>query len=563
MRWRAARQGRADTGSTVRRRRVVVLAAATGAITGLLVAGFERVVNEQAFQRLLRLPLAVQAGAPLVGLLLAALTLRWLAGGASPATSDEYIRAFHDQSGRLAPRPVVGRLLASACTLATGSPLGYEGPSIYLGAAVGDAIQHRASRWFSRDEVHALLVAGAAAGVAAIFKAPATGVVFALEVPYQEDLARHLLLPALFSAAASYTVFAAVNGTLPLFANAGRPPFNLADLGGAAALGIVCGFGARGFVALMAVAKRLAAVGRPVVRALCGGLVLAGLVVISRATFHESLLLGPGYRAITWSLEPSRALWLVAALFVLRAAGTAAAVGGGGVGGLFVPLVVQGALAGRVMGNLVGVPGSSLFPVVGVAAFLGAGYRVPLAAVMFVAESTGRPGFVVPGLIAAATAQLAVGRRSLSPYQQARQAGHLERRFTLPVTAALRTDAITTPSDTTLLELHDTHVTQLRMRVVPVVDGDHFVGMIGVRDLLGVDRARWATATVADSVRTDVPTGDTSWTLGRALSALDAADTDHLAIVDGGRYVGIVTTGEILKLDEILSLTDAPPADAG
>ena len=52
-----------------------------------------------------------------------------------------------------------------------------------------------------------------------------------------------------------------------------------------------------------------------------------------------------------------------------------------------------------------------------VAAFLGAGYRVPLAAVMFVAETTGRPGFVVPGLIAAVVAEITMARSSVTTYQ--------------------------------------------------------------------------------------------------------------------------------------------------
>jgi len=57
--------------------------------------------------------------------------------------------------------------------------------------------------------------------------------------------------------------------------------------------------------------------------------------------------------------------------------------------------------------------------VIGVAAFLGAGYRVPLAAVVFVAEATGRPGFVVPGLIAAVVAEMLMGRSSVTRYQHA------------------------------------------------------------------------------------------------------------------------------------------------
>jgi CIC family chloride channel protein len=90
---------------------------------------------------------------------------------------------------------------------------------------------------------------------------------------------------------------------------------------------------------------------------------------------------------------------------------------GRGVGGLFVPLVVAGALLGRAFAGALGQLDDSLFLVVGIAAFLGAGYRVPLAAVMFVAETTGRPGFIVPGLIAAVVAELVMGTTSVTNYQ--------------------------------------------------------------------------------------------------------------------------------------------------
>ena len=75
---------------------------------------------------------------------------------------------------------------------------------------------------------------------------------------------------------------------------------------------------------------------------------------------------------------------------------------------------------GRVVGGAVESLNTTLFVVIGVAAFLGAGYRVPLAAVMFVAETTGRPGFVVPGLLAAVAAELTMGRRSITIYQAGR-----------------------------------------------------------------------------------------------------------------------------------------------
>src|SRR5205085_8089908 len=177
--------------------------------------------------------------------------LRYVAAGASPSTADEYIRNFHDPENRLDRRPVIGRLLAGVATLGFGGAMGFEGPSIYLGAAIGSTLQRRLSRFFSRDDAKILLVAGAAAGVSAIFKAPATGAVFALEVPFQDDTARRMLLPALTGAAAGYLVFVALLGTRPLMPVNGVPPFDLRDLGGALLVGVLAGFGARGFAAVL------------------------------------------------------------------------------------------------------------------------------------------------------------------------------------------------------------------------------------------------------------------------------------------------------------------------
>src|SRR4051812_18247191 len=241
-----------------RTRQVVLLSALTGLLTGAGVALFERLASGGIFDRITHGSLAVQAIGPLVGLLLAAAALKWLAQGSTPSTADEYIKNFHERDRRLPLRPVAGRLVASLATLGFGGALGYEGPSIYLGAAAGSGLQQRLTRFFSRDDAKVLLVAGAAAGVAAIFKAPATGAVFALEVPYQDDLARRMLLPALFGAGVGYVTFVTFTTTAPLLPISGIPPFDLTDLGGAALIGILAGGGARAFAWLLRHAKHTA-----------------------------------------------------------------------------------------------------------------------------------------------------------------------------------------------------------------------------------------------------------------------------------------------------------------
>ena len=137
---------------------------------------------------------------------------------------------------------------------------------------------------------------------------------------------------------------------------------------------------------------------------------------MGRGLTGQNLVLNPGYGVVQWALDPRRSVGILLGLLVLRCCASSAAVAGGGVGGLFVPLVVAGALLGRAFGVVVGHD-SSLFLVVGIAAFLGAGYRVPLAAIMFVAETTGRPGFIVPGLIAAVVSELAMGSSSVTTHQ--------------------------------------------------------------------------------------------------------------------------------------------------
>jgi len=296
--------------------------------------------------------------------------------------------------------------------------MGLEGPSLYLGATAGAQTQRRFPGLFRGADRRLLMVAGAAAGVSAIFKAPATGAIFAIEVPYQDDLARRMLLPALVASASGYLAFVAVNGTARLFPVAGEPTFNFRDLVGALALGVAAGLAARAFSAMVLKAKSIAA-WRSVLRPLLAGAALATIFGASRLATGQDLTLGPGYNTIAWAVEENHSLWLVALILVLRCTATAATVGGGGAGGLFIPLVVGGALTGRLVGGAVQSLDTTLFVVIGVAAFLGAGYRVPLAAVMFVAETTGRPGFVVPGLLAAVAAELTMGRGSITSYQSA------------------------------------------------------------------------------------------------------------------------------------------------
>ncbi len=545
-------------------------AAIVGVATGLAVAAFDALTSTVLLDALFDAPLAVQAIAPALGLVVAWGCLRYVGGGADATTSDAYIANFHEPNRSLDQRPVLGRIMASVATLGSGGAMGFEGPAIYIGAAVGSAAQSRLGRLLRSEEVKALMVAGAAGGLAAIFKAPATGVLYALEVPYTEDIARHGIIPSLVAAASSYLTFAAVMGTEPIvpLTTAGTG-FSGVDLVGAALVGLLAGLGARVFVRVLGLAGRAARSMRPLARIAGFGTLSAGLLLASQGLFDAPLSLGPGYGVFEWLTDPDRTLWLIAALLVVRLVAFASTVAGGGAGGKFIPLVVEGAILGRLVAGAVEAsglhPGAdpeatiSLFTVLGIAAFLGAGYRTPLTGVMFVAESTGKAVFVVPALIAAAISQLVMGDKSVSSAQRRRRRGHLEGRFELPVTSVLMTDVLTLPADATVAEFVAQHVVQNRQRSAVVLDDEgDYLGLCVLRDAAAVPREEWQATLVTEVMRTDVPTAELTWRLREALEALEGVEADRLAVLDDtGNFVGEIRREEIFKLRELLD--DAGP----
>jgi len=525
--------------------RVIVFAALTGALVGLAVALFEWVVGEGLLEGTLDLPNGLQWCAPAVGLVLAWCALRFVGRGASPATADEYLDAYHHRDGDLPAREVPGRTLASAATLGLGGAMGFEGPSVYLGAAIGSAIERRFPGPFTDENRRLLLVAGAAAGIAAIFKAPATGAVFAIEVPYQEDSASHTVVPATVAAAASYLTYVIFYGLGRLFPAGGSPALDARDLAGALAIGVLAGIGARGFAWLVRAAKRVSSSTVPVWRRLLVvGVALTALAALTYVAYDKPLSLGPGYSAIEWTHAAERSLGLVVLLLLIRATATSLAIAGGGVGGVFIPLFVEG----WILGTAVEVVVSShtlLFPVIGAAAFLGAGYRTPIAAVVFVAEVTGGPGFIVPALIATAVAQLLMGRQSITTHQLPRRVDLLERARHRPIVDAV-TAIAEVPPDAPLADVFgDGGAASDR---VAVVDGERFVGIVESRDAVQMLAARGPEVRCDEAVRPEPVRADLGWTVGDAHDVLDDGARPALAVVDGDRFLGVVTPASILAL---------------
>ena len=541
---------------------------AVGVVTGFIVAAVAVLTEKVLLERVLHLPPWQRMIAPALGLWGAVIMLRWADTGRrlAPSTSEEYIRAFHDRNHPMRFRDLPARLLAGIVTVGSGGAVGLEGPSIYAGATAGNAIQRVVRRLFRGREGYALLVAGAAAGVSAIFQAPATGVLFALEAPYKSDLGRRALLPALLSSASSYVVYVLVTGfddrPFEIGTEMVSVQFGRQELLGAAVVGALCGLAASAFCRVLALAKRIHASERPWwMIALCAGGILVGLAALCEVLFDAPLSLGPTAEGqlTDWALNPEASLWLLGALLVIRIVATSTVLAGGGVGGVFIPLAVFGLIVGRLVGGWIELGPESLafFPFIGVAAFLAAGYRTPLAAVMFVAESTGAPLFVVPALVAVAVSQVLIGNASVSQFQRDSRTGHLERRLEMPVNSAMSTDVPTVNADAPLTDfVWGVAMPHRQLEAVVIGPEREFLGVIRLSDTRDVDRNDWISVTCGEVMATDITPARPSWTLREVTEAMADADIELYPVIDsGGRIAGVVTENAIVKLVDFLNET--------
>jgi CIC family chloride channel protein len=193
-----------------------------------------------------------------------------------------YVASFHSTGAGIRRRVAWLKILATAFTLGTGGSAGREGPTMQVGAAIGDRISRKLR--LSRKDQRRLLVAGTAAGLTAMFGTPLGAALLATEVLYRDDFESEALVPAIL---ASVTAFALVGTLLPeqrdLFAHAARCDVNLTNLALCLPLVALLFGGARLFVALLRTARRLFGRVRTVwLRPAIGGLAL-GVVGTSRS----------------------------------------------------------------------------------------------------------------------------------------------------------------------------------------------------------------------------------------------------------------------------------------
>lgn len=519
-----------------------------------------------------------------VGGLLSGLLVFRFAPEAEGHGTDAAIAAYHEHQGYIRPRVPLIKLIASALTIGSGGSGGREGPIAQIGAGfgslLGGVLRYRPA------ERRILVAAGMGAGVAAIFRAPLAGTLFAAEILYcSPEFEPEVILPTGLASVVSYCTFGVLAQWLggidqpwqPLFSTPTFLAFTSAwELLPYTLLAI--------WVAVMAMLYVRTFYGihhlfqkvpisnsyKPAIgAALAASLGVALFFAMGRNMASLSVL-SFGYGVLQGGLQDEMGLsaGLLLAIAVGKIVTTSLTIGSGGSGGVFGPSMVIGGCAGGSLGVFLhglwpaAVPHPATFVILGMAGFFAAAAKTPFSTLIIVSEMTGDYRLLLPTLWVCTLAFLLsdeeplyrsqVMSRSLSPAHQGdfvREilSGLHVRQFLKPGSGI----PVLQPMDP--LAVVVARFDRYPYSVLPVVGEDNtLLGIVGLDELNQALQASTAgpLLVAADFMRTDVQPlhADDQLDVGMQLFATN--DLLDLPVVDGSaskQIVGLVRRSDLAK----------------
>jgi len=367
---------------------------------------------------------------PPAGLLLSQAIVLFLAESKETGCGTHAVlEAFHFKGGFVKLKDALIKPLASVVTISFYGSAGLEGPSLLLGSGIASTISRKLK--VDPTEYRDFFLAGAAAGLSAIFRAPLTGILFALEIPYKRDIEREVFIEASIASIVAYIVTVSILGTEPLFAIlTGSPIPSIELLAHSIVLGLLSTVVALVFIDvhfyLELVKERLEERLKPNIfyYPILAGLLLGlfGLFFMS-VGFDTPVVLGLGYDFITemmhgsFSLSPAyMGVAVLLLVLLLKMVSTSLTLEYGGSGGIFIPTIFIGATLGYAYAYAFNLSPKEMFIVTAMAALLAATHKTLLTSVAFVAETCG-PVSIIPAILAATISYFLSGEKSLYPLQ--------------------------------------------------------------------------------------------------------------------------------------------------
>jgi CIC family chloride channel protein len=467
----------------------------------------------------------------------------------------EAIEAILIGGSRMSLKVAILKPLSSAISIGTGGPFGAEGPIIMTGGAIGSLFAQCFN--MSSAERKTLLVAGAAAGMTAIFGSPIAAIMLAVELLLFEWKPRSFI-PVAVAACVSICWRPFLFQTGPLFPKQFHMDLPWWGILLCAVMGIIAGIQSGILTTLLYKIEDLFEA-LPIHWMWCPAL---GGLVIGLGGLIEPQALGVGYDIIDGLLNSTILPQTVLTILLVKAAIWLVALSSGTSGGVLAPLLIFGGALGWLVGlALPGDPG--FWALLGMAAMMGGTMRAPLTGTFFAVELTGDVSALLP-LLAATVAAYAVTvlllRRSILTEKIARRGQHITREYGIdPFEFARARDIMikeveTLPTQMSVGAAISYFVSTTNAhRVYPVVDSNRVLkGLVSRADALRWQQAgEFSEQTLADLVSdASLPTAHPDDTVGYVADLMLVTDVGRIPIVDpnSGQLKGLVARKDLLRL---------------
>jgi H+/Cl- antiporter ClcA/CBS domain-containing protein len=455
------------------------------------------------------------------------------------------------------PKVAVLKPVSSAIAIGTGGPFGAEGPIIVTGGALGSVFAQLFH--LSASERKTLLVAGASAGMAAVFATPVAAVLLALELLLFEWKPRSFI-PVTVAALTASILRVPLLGAGPIFPVVAHAALSPSTLGLALVVGVIVGFGSGALTGLVYACEDLF---HKLPVHWMWWPAIGGLVVGLGGTI-EPRALGVGYETIHSLMLGDLVGRALVALLLVKAVIWAVALSSGTSGGVLAPLLMMGGAIGALFGVAIGAGNPGLWAMVGMAAMMGGTMRAPLTGMAFILELT-RDLNALPALLLGSVASLCVTvlllRRSILTEKLARRGQHVTCEYSVDVFELARVGDVmdhnppVASAATTVAALSDRiargdPLLSRRQGTILLDEAGRLAGVITRGDILRVLQAGSAAAVTALAAGSrEVAVAYPDETLQEAIATMLKRNIGRLPVVDRtnpGKVVGYLGRADIL-----------------
>jgi len=568
--------------------RFLVLCIMCGLICGLVGVGFHlaiyalfEAVWDLARSRPLGEFIALMLMAPTLGGLLVGIAVTTRAPQCAGSGIPQTKAAYFNQGGKISARAGLWRFLLGTLYVGLGNPLGREGPTVHVSAAVGSKI----GRWGFRDPARkqAMVPVGVAGGIAAAFNAPIAAIMFVFE-ELLDDFSTKALGGIAIAVVIAATVSRMILGEAPVVSTHLDLEYET-SLWMLVALPIGVTAGLFGPLFTGAILKLRQALRRRKVfplwlRPASGGfaagcLGLAGWFLTGLLGQENRDVFSVGYESLELAFEAQLTLGVLALLFILKGLAVIINYATGGSGGLFSPTLFLGGMLGGMAGlglttlhqimPLPGYPGDTHIigacVLLGMGAFFGSIIRNPLTSLIMIFEMTGTYSLILPLMVGNLISWAIAGRlspvsiyhalliqdgvslRKLPSYRGARDWAKL------PVSTIMTHDVETLPLTASIEDIRLDLKTRLeRHHGYPVIDQNN--RLVGIVTRAEIQQAPSKSA-LEDLIKDQkVFVVDPNCPIRDAANQLIARDYQQVPVVsptNPERMVGILTLNDISR----------------